>query len=148
MTRLALVALILVGCAANATPTATPAKPDPVADPGPPPMPKEMTRAELDRRLAAGELKPMELEAIDREEISAPGDPPSKHGPEVLVTSSSMPGGHTSEIFVDRYRRIWVGISQNRVHAPENVIISATRTFETRWKVPISYRVVGTFHID
>ncbi|HEY5933708.1 MAG TPA: hypothetical protein VIU61_03715 [Kofleriaceae bacterium] len=147
MTRLALVALILVGCAAKAPPTATPGKPDPVADPGPPPMPKEMTQAELERRIAAGELKPMELEAVDRREASFGGDN-LKAGSDELVTFSSMPGGSSSAIYVDRFRRIWVGISHHTVRAPPNVIISATRTFETKWKVPISYRVVGTFHIN
>ena len=110
-------------------------------------MPKEMTRIELDRRIAAGELKLMELEAVDRREASFGGDN-LKAGPDELVTFSSMPGGSSSAIYVDRHRRIWVSISYHTVHAPEGVMISATRTFETKWKVPISYRVVGTFQVN
>jgi hypothetical protein len=146
MTRLALLSLILVGCAANA-PTATPRKPEPVADPGPPPVPKQMTHAELERRIASGELKVLELEAIDRRASSFSEDR-WKAGSGELVTRSSMPGGQSGAIYVDRYRRIWVGVSRNTVRAQPNVIISATRTFETRWKVPISYRVAGMFEIN
>ena len=147
MTRFALVALLLVGCTAT-PPPASPHDPAPVADRGPPAMPKEMTQVELERRLASGELKVMELEPIERREVSVGGDDAARPAPpDELVTSSALPGGWSSTIYVDRYRRLWVATQQHAVHAPEGVIISATRVFETRWKVPVSYRVVGAFAV-
>jgi hypothetical protein len=149
MTRFTLVALlawILAGC--GAATTSSPQTPA-VVDRGPPPMPKQMTHAELERRTAAGELRIMELEAVSREEVSVGRDDQVvKPAADEVVTTSSMPGGSTSTIYVDRFRRIWIVTQHHSIgHVPEGVSISATRVFSTRWKVPISYRVVGSIEI-
>lgn len=149
MPRFASIALFLVGCAASPAPTATPATPvqPVVAEPAPPAIPKELSRTELDRRVAAGELAVLRLEAIERHEISVTEERPPARTPDELVTTDAMPGGWSSTVYADRYRRLWVGTSQNEIHAPPGVSISATRVFETRWRVPQTYRLVGKFSI-
>ena len=58
-----------------------------------------------------------------------------------------MPGGWSTEVFADRYRRLWIVHSTSTFHAPPGVSISATRVFERRLRVPVGYRVAGAIEI-
>jgi hypothetical protein len=137
---------LVAACASTPTPTTTTATPA-HEPPAPAPMPKQMSRAELDRRLAAGELKPIALTEISGREISVLDANKGVERPNELVLTNAVPNGWSQTVFADRYRRLWIASAAVRAHVPPNVIISATRVFETRFEIPIGYRVVGSFAI-
>lgn len=136
---------VLAGCATTAAPTVQEPAATPAVAPAPAPMPKSMARAEFDRRLAAGELRKIELTAIAHREIDVL-DKPTERSNEIVVTDA-LPNGWSTAIYADRYRRLWIATFESHVHAPPNVIISATRVFEKRFAVPIGYRLVGKFDV-
>ena len=135
----------LVACASQPPPTAS--IPVTYETAAPPVLPNHLPRAELERRVAAGDLVAMDLKALSHKEVSM-GDQPSIERPGELALSNAMPGGWSTVVYADRFRRLWIATWRNEVHVPDNVSISATRVFETRFEIPIGYRVAGRFDVD
>jgi len=111
-----------------------------------PALPARLARADLDRRIAAGELAAIALRRVSIDEVSVTD--PLHQRPGELAVTSAMPGGWSSTVYADRDHRLWVGVEQNEAHFPEGTHIPATRVFEIHYAIPDGYLVGGEFRVN
>jgi hypothetical protein len=139
------IAMLLGACAASPPPSPTSVAADRAE---PPRMPEYVLAADFAGLVAAKVLEPLDLPALSHDEIEIFGediDGPAEAG--ILVLTSSLPGGSSQTAYLDHAGRVWVVVEQSRMHVPDGVSISATRTFRSRHRLPPGTRYAGMIHI-
>jgi len=116
------------------------------AQPPPPPMPEALVIADFTAMVEHKVLAPIALPEHGRAEISVFDGGPRLEGRTVRVTNA-MPGGWSESTYVDGANRVWIVQRTNRITAPPNVIISATRVFETTLELPDGYELGGVIRL-
>lgn len=143
---LLLLSVTLLEAAACAPTTRSPSAPptSPSANPAPA-VTITLTRAELEQRVSSGELTAV-APTVEAREVNPPlaaTDTPSGQ----LVLRSSLPGGVTQSLLVDRQRRLWIAqFSASR--EPPTIQMSAMKTYEARYTIPPGHTVAGTLSIS
>lgn len=117
----------------------------------PPSARRELTLDAWRQELAAGRFTEAELASVgERQEMAGPIPPDAQSAPPGTVWRvTCMPGGGSDTFATERATgHLWRVTTVGRVHAPEGVIVSATRCHAQAVRLPEGAAVQGTVVVD